>query len=69
MTTIPCPALERVHHLEGETRYGRLSRLCAFAETLWLDPRQKDYDGVLKRLAGHRKRLSALGVHSSPFPR
>ena len=51
--------------------YFAFPRLCALAETLWLDG-ERDYDEFADRLDHHRQRLDALGVeyrHSSgPLP-
>ena len=38
-------------------------RLCALAEIAWCPPAPKDFSGFQARLAGHLRRLDALGVN------
>ncbi|HZP54368.1 beta-N-acetylhexosaminidase [Actinocrinis sp.] len=52
--------------------YMAFPRLTAFAETVWSDPRDRDFDDFARRLAVHERRLDALGVEyrraSGPLP-
>jgi hexosaminidase len=42
-------------------------RACAMAEVLWTGPEKKDFDGFMKRLATHRRRLIKMGVNCAPL--
>ena len=42
-------------------------RACAMSEVLWTGPEKKDFDGFMKRLATHRRRLIKMGVNCAPL--
>ena len=44
-------------------QYMVLPRMCALAEVLWSNKKQRDWDDFLVRLKTHLKRLDALGVN------
>jgi len=75
-------AAENCHHVLGgqgqlwteympnmsHVEYMGFPRICALAETLWLDPDKKSFPDFLGRLKMHRQRLRQLGVSSHPQP-
>ena len=48
--------------------YMAYPRACALAEVLWTCPERRRYADFLDRLAAHRARLGAQGVHARPRP-
>jgi hexosaminidase len=56
--------IKTIDHLE----YMAFPRICALAETLWLETKNKNYQFFLKALKTHRKRLENIGVNSHPKP-
>jgi hexosaminidase len=46
--------------------YMAFPRACALAEVVWTEADKKDYEGFLKRLEAHLKRLGAMDVNYRP---
>lgn len=42
-------------------------RACAMAENLWTAPAEKDFNGFVKRMQTHRRRLIRMGVNCAPL--
>lgn len=52
---------------ESHRQYMTYPRAAALAEALWSQPKDRNYDGFLARLAEHFKRLKALNVNYRPL--
>jgi hexosaminidase len=42
-------------------------RACAMSEVLWTGSEKKDFDGFMKRMQTHRRRLIGMGVNCAPL--
>jgi hexosaminidase len=52
---------------EYDLQWKMWPRACAMAEVLWTAPAKKDFEGFLKRMQTHRRRLIAMGVNCAPL--
>ena len=79
LSAVPPEAAARILGAQGQlwteyigTRdhldYMAYPRACALAEVLWTRPERRRYADFLDRLAAHRARLGAQGVHARPRP-
>jgi hexosaminidase len=41
-------------------------RLCGFAEAVWLPPAEKDWNDFVRRMSGHLRHLTSMGVRPGP---